>query len=297
MLNNGGEFVLDTDASNYAIGAVLSQIQDGDERVIAYASRTLNTSGKNYCVTRKEMFAVVYFVRHFKHYLLGREFTLRTDHGSLVWLHRFKEPDGQISRWLQQLGPYVFRIVHRSGIRHRNADAILCMSRANLPENERICTLENDGQQFDHIEKLRCLRTEVGPNCEMFAIETPETTNNDTGSGSKKGGSEKSSTRDQDDTECVRILKRGIQPNRPPRARHRKQPNELLTFENIRMHQMQDDGIRPLLQWKEDNRKNHHLMQLQPKILTAKFGMRDGNYSNCTMEFCVFDGYKMTVFN
>ena len=99
-------------------------------------------------------------------------------------LHRFKEPDGQISRWLQQLGPYIFRIVHRSGIRHRNANA---MSRANLPENERICkqckmdvTSENDGQQFDHIEKLRCLRTEVGPNCEMFAIETPETTNNDT---------------------------------------------------------------------------------------------------------------------
>ena len=72
---------------------VLSQIQDGDERVIAYASRTLNSSEKNYCVTRKEMLAVVYFVKHFKHYLLGREFTLRTDHGSLVWLHRFKEPE------------------------------------------------------------------------------------------------------------------------------------------------------------------------------------------------------------
>lgn len=81
---DGGMFVLDTDASNDSIGAVLSQIQDGKETVIAYASRTLSSVEKNYCVTRKEMLALVYFVKHFKQYLLGREFLLRTDHGSLV---------------------------------------------------------------------------------------------------------------------------------------------------------------------------------------------------------------------
>jgi hypothetical protein len=53
---------------------------------------------RNYCVTRKEMFALVFFIKHFKQYLLGREFTLRTDNGSLVWLHRFKDPDGHIAR-------------------------------------------------------------------------------------------------------------------------------------------------------------------------------------------------------
>ena len=90
---NGGLFILDTDASNEAIGAVLSQIQDGQEKLIAHGSRTLLSAEKNYCVTRKEMLALVYFIKHFKHYLLGREFILRTDHGSLVWLHRFKEPD------------------------------------------------------------------------------------------------------------------------------------------------------------------------------------------------------------
>lgn len=121
---NGGMFLLDTDATNDSIGAVLSQIQDGKETVIAYASRTLSSAEKNFCVTRKEMLALVYFVKHFKQYLLGREFLLRIDHGSLVSLHKFKEPDGQIARWIQQLGPYNFRIEHRPGKRHGNADAL-----------------------------------------------------------------------------------------------------------------------------------------------------------------------------
>lgn len=121
---NGGMFVLDTDATNDSIGAVLSQIQDGKETVIAYASRTLSSAEKNFCVTQKEMLALVYFVKHFKQYLLGREFLLRIDHGSLVSLHKFKEPDGQIARWIQQLGSYNFRIEHRPGKRHGNADAL-----------------------------------------------------------------------------------------------------------------------------------------------------------------------------
>lgn len=87
-------FVLDTDASNEAIGAVLSQNIDGTERVIAYASRTLTKSEKKSCVTRKELLAVVLFVKHYRHYLYGKRFLLRTDHGSLKWLLRFKKPEG-----------------------------------------------------------------------------------------------------------------------------------------------------------------------------------------------------------
>ena len=113
---------------------MLSQIHDGKEIVIAYASRTLTSPEKNYCVTREEMLAVVYFVKQLKHYLLGRKFVLRTEHGSLVWLHKFKEPDGQIARWLQQLGPYTFLILHRQGKRHLNADS---MSR--IPSTEGKC--------------------------------------------------------------------------------------------------------------------------------------------------------------
>ena len=82
-------FVLDTDASDVAIGAELCQMQNGVERAVSYASKVLNSAQKKYCTTRKELLAVVAFTRHYRHYLLGRSFVVRTDHASLVWLMRF----------------------------------------------------------------------------------------------------------------------------------------------------------------------------------------------------------------
>ena len=118
------EFILDTDASDKAIGAVLSQVIDGRERVCAYASRCLSKSEKRYCVTRKELLAVVYFVKYFRHYLYGKEFLVRTDHSSLRWLMQFKNPEGQFARWIDILSTYNFRIQHRPGRLHGNADAL-----------------------------------------------------------------------------------------------------------------------------------------------------------------------------
>ena len=118
-------FILDTDASDVGIGAVLSQCDDeGRERVVAYASRTLSKAERRYCVTRRELLAVVAFTQHFRPYLLGREFLLRTDHGSLTWLQSFKNPKGQLARWLEKLQELNFKIVHRQGISHQNADAL-----------------------------------------------------------------------------------------------------------------------------------------------------------------------------
>ena len=118
-------FVLDTDASDTGIGAVLSQLQeDGSERVIAYASRVLSKPERRYCVTRKELLAVVVFVKQFRPYLLGKRFTLRTDHGSLTWLWNFRNPEGQLARWLERLQEFNFEIVHRQGRKHGNADAM-----------------------------------------------------------------------------------------------------------------------------------------------------------------------------
>lgn len=131
----GNNFILDTDSSAYAIGVVLSKVQDGKERVIAYGSRCLNKAERNYCVTRREMLAVVFFTKYFKHYLLGRKFLLRTDHGSLTWLQRFREPEGQIHRWIQQLSQFHLVIEHRPGNKHGNADA---MSRLVTSDGE-IC--------------------------------------------------------------------------------------------------------------------------------------------------------------
>ena len=119
-----GEFILDTDASDTGIGAVLSQVQNGIEKVIAYASKTLSKPEKRYCVTRRELLAVVYFTQYFRHFLLGRKFTVRTDHNSLKWLRKFKNPEGQIARWLEVLETFNFDIQHRPGAKHGNADAL-----------------------------------------------------------------------------------------------------------------------------------------------------------------------------
>ena len=108
--------MLDTDASDTGIGSVLSQTQDNEtERVIAYASRVLSKSERRYCVTRKELLAVVAFVKHFRPYLLRRSFVLRTDHGSLSWLWNFCNTEGQFARWLEQLQEYDFQLFTDEG--------------------------------------------------------------------------------------------------------------------------------------------------------------------------------------
>ncbi|KAF8789832.1 Transposon Ty3-G Gag-Pol polyprotein like [Argiope bruennichi] len=76
------DFILDTDASNEGIGAVLSRKIGKEESVISYFSKSLGKPERNYCVTRKELLAIVKSVEHFHHYLYGRKFLLRTDHAS-----------------------------------------------------------------------------------------------------------------------------------------------------------------------------------------------------------------------
>ncbi|KAJ8009501.1 hypothetical protein DPEC_G00089540 [Dallia pectoralis] len=121
---DSGQLLLDTDASDWGIGAVLSQVQEGEERVLAYGSRRLSATEQNYCTTRRELLAAVEFTYHFRQYLLGRSFIIRTDHSSLRWLTRMREPEGQLARWLEKLAEYDFRVIHRPGRHHQNADAL-----------------------------------------------------------------------------------------------------------------------------------------------------------------------------
>ena len=124
MPNDTGEFILDTDASDQTIGAVLSQLQDGAEKVIAYASRKLDKREVNYCITRKELLAIVHSLKYFKQYLLGRRFKIRTDHAPLTWLRRTPDPIGQQARWLEIMEEFDFQVEHRPGTKHGNADAV-----------------------------------------------------------------------------------------------------------------------------------------------------------------------------
>ena len=88
------------------------QIQDGQERVIAYGSKVLSKEERNYCVTRRELLAVVYFIKHYRHYLVRRKFLLRIDHGALTWLFMFKESEGQVARWIEAFSSFQFDIQH-----------------------------------------------------------------------------------------------------------------------------------------------------------------------------------------
>ena len=117
-------FILDTDASAFGIGGVLSQKVDEQERVIAYFSRALTTAERHYCVTRKELLAMLKSIEHFHAYLYGRKFLLRSDHAALQWLLHFRCPEGQVARWIQSLQQYDFTVQHRPGSKHGNADAL-----------------------------------------------------------------------------------------------------------------------------------------------------------------------------
>jgi len=122
--------VLDTDASDFGLGAVLSQRQHEQEKVIAYASQTLGKPEQKYETTRKELLAIVTGLKQFRQYLLGRHFVIRTDHAALTWLRRTAEPMPQLARWLTFIEQFDYEIEHQPGARHGNADGL---SRKNAP--------------------------------------------------------------------------------------------------------------------------------------------------------------------
>ena len=111
--------VLQTDASNVGLGAVLEQ----EQRVIGYASRTLTRAEANYTVIQQECLAIVWAMKQFRHYLLGRTFQLMTDHAPLQWLAAQKM-EGLLCCWALAIQEFSFEIVYRKGIANGNADAL-----------------------------------------------------------------------------------------------------------------------------------------------------------------------------
>ena len=118
------QFTLYTDASDTAVGGVLSQTQHGQERVIAYWSRQLHKAEKNYSTTEKEALAVVAGIKEFYPYLYGSRFTLVTDHNPLLSLKGLKDIGGRLSRWIIFLQQFDMEFVYKAGKTHQNADAM-----------------------------------------------------------------------------------------------------------------------------------------------------------------------------
>lgn len=133
--NFSKKFKLTTDASNFALGAVLTQ----DGHPVAYASRTLNKHECNYSTVEKELLAIVWAVKYFRPYVYGREFDLQTDHQPLKWLQaKFsgKDINPRLQRWILQLGEYNAKIEHIKGKDNKIADFL---SRINSDHFEINC--------------------------------------------------------------------------------------------------------------------------------------------------------------
>ncbi len=115
-------FLLQTDASDRGLGAVLAQVVGGEERPVLYLSQKLSKRETRYSTVEKECLAIRWAVLTLRYYLLGREFTLCSDHAPLQWLHRMKDTNARITRWYLALQPFKFKVVHRPGVQMAVAD-------------------------------------------------------------------------------------------------------------------------------------------------------------------------------
>lgn len=145
--NFSKKFTVTTDASNFAVGAVLSQ----ESHPIAYASRTLNQHECNYSTIEKELLAIVWAVKYFRPYVYGREFDLESDHQPLKWLmakYTGKDISPRLQRWLINLGEYNFHIEYIKGKNNNIADFLSRIKEDEINLMEAESTDEEDNKSL-----------------------------------------------------------------------------------------------------------------------------------------------------
>ncbi|MCP4489745.1 MAG: hypothetical protein GY820_20880, partial [Gammaproteobacteria bacterium] len=116
---------LTTDASDVGLGAVLSQLQNGKEVPISFASHTLSPRERNFATNEREALACVWGCEHFEKFLLGRPFTLRTDHAALTTLLQrsgSSRQSAKFERWFERLSIFDYTPLYTKGTNNTVAD-------------------------------------------------------------------------------------------------------------------------------------------------------------------------------
>lgn len=130
-------FILTTDASKFALGAVLSQGPVGQDRPVAFASRTLTKTEESYSVIEKELLAITWGCKYFRPYLYGRKFTLFTDHKPLTYIFSLKDPNDKMIRMRLQLEEYDYDVKYRPGKQNVVADGLSRINTNEINLNEQ----------------------------------------------------------------------------------------------------------------------------------------------------------------
>jgi hypothetical protein len=137
-------FVVTTDASDYAIGAVLEQVEDGVHKPVAYYSKTLNKSQRNWPAYDKELYAIMQATKQWRTYLAGRKFTIYTDHMPLKYLHSKEHLPHRHADYLEWLSLFDFDIHYKPGKSNRVADAL--SRRVDMKELNAVLRVEADDE-------------------------------------------------------------------------------------------------------------------------------------------------------
>ena len=151
-------FVLQTDASDVGIGAVLEQEHDHEFHPVAFISRKLNDAETRYSGTERECLAVVWAVGQFEHYLIDQPFTVVTDHSALQWLPQKKFDNNRLMRWALKLQEFTFTVRHRAGAANANADALSRLPPPNsapADDDKRDPAVGPLDRELRHLHQLR----------------------------------------------------------------------------------------------------------------------------------------------
>ena len=165
-------FILELDACEYGLGAVLAQEYDGGKHVIAYGSRTLSTAERKYGATEREALAIVWATKHFRPYLEGNRIFIRSDCKALEWMRNAKDVTGRLARWAMKLAAFqIEEIKYRPGNANANADSL---SRNPLPNEifytSELSTIETAINLWENTNILDNIRTEQNTDTKLLPI-------------------------------------------------------------------------------------------------------------------------------